>query len=260
MLFIIQKEVNEKGLFVETAIIEDLVKNSKFSKHWIITMKNSDFFDNGKLKNKNDFKKEIQNGIPFGTIEFTNNFLKIFHGIEKMNPIEIPKFLRTEEILKRKYNIVSYEDLPKTGRYFVKNVSSLKQGTFSGDIEEMHDCGYFEKDCMYQISEIVNIISEYRVYILNGKIYAIAYYDGNPCVFPDVKLIEKINLMYSILKEYPKSYTMDVMVTDNGTALTEIHTFFSCGIYQSVLGTDFLNGYSDALEYVKKYNNVVEKS
>ena len=55
---------------------------------------------------------------------FITFFIIIFYGIEKMNPIEIPKVLRTDEFLKRKYEICYGRNLPKKGRYFVKNVST----------------------------------------------------------------------------------------------------------------------------------------
>ena len=47
---------------------------------------------------------------------------------------------------------------------------------------------------------------------------------------------------------------MDVMVTDKGTCITEIHILLSCGIYQTVLGRNFLFGYDDAMKYLEKYN------
>lgn len=65
---------------------------------------------------------------------------------------------------------------------------------------------------LYQVSEVVDILSEYRVYIINGNIENIVHYNGDPTIFPDVKLIEEANLLYSKEKDYPKSYSMDVMV------------------------------------------------
>ena len=53
-------------------------------------------------------------------------------------------------------------------------------------------------------------------------------------------------------------FVMDIMVNNRGTSIIEIHPLFSCGIYQTILGSDFLRGYRDSLEYLKKYNTKLE--
>lgn len=217
--------------------------------------------DNGKLKNKNDFPKSYQDAIPLGTINFVTAFLNIFKNIEKMNPIEIPKCLRTNEFLKRKYSIQKGENLPQKGRYFIKNASNLKTFSYQGPLEYLP---YDEMSCIvpndfYQLSEIVNILSEYRVYIVDGEVYAISHYDGNPNIFPDVNLIKKANLIYSTQPDYPRSYTMDIMVNEKGTSILEIHPLFSCGLYTTLLSDNFLYGYKDSLDYITKYNTQIEE-
>ena len=74
--------------------------------------------------------ENIKDEIPVGSIPFVETWLKRVHGIERINPIEIPKFLRTKEFVKRDYQIVPYEDVPKTGKYFVKDVSVSKKFSF----------------------------------------------------------------------------------------------------------------------------------
>ena len=76
--------------------------------HTYKIIQNEDYFykdQNNKkvLKQKEDFPIEFKDAIPLGTIEFTENYFKIFYGIEKENPIEIPPILRTYEFLKQKY-------------------------------------------------------------------------------------------------------------------------------------------------------------
>ena len=258
----IKEDMREREMDVDYAIYKELLMHSH-QPH--IERSYKSLFNNGKLKTREDFPKDFYNVIPLGTIDFVTAILNIFYGIEKMNPIEIPMCLRNEHFLKRKYSIVYGKDLPKTGNYFVKNVSTLKTFSYSGRIDWI--CNEpdfltnkkpFEDDELYQVSELVPIQSEYRVYIIDGKIYAIAYYNGDACVFPDVQLIQQANLMYSMQKDYPKSYTMDIMINNRGTSIIEIHPLFSCGIYQTVLGADFLSGYRDSLEYLKKYNTKLE--
>lgn len=257
MFFIIQDPDDCASLTIDAYLIKDLIDSQKNSLNHYQIIKNEDMLKNGELRPITDFPKAYRTAIPFGTLEFTSNFLKIFKDIDTINPIEIPKCLRTHEFLKRKYEILQYSEIPKNGRYFVKNVSKLKDWTYCGEIAELHKNNKFDEASLYQISEIVEPIAEYRVYVIGGKIYAIAYYDGDPCVFPDTHIINKANLIYSMQKDYPRSYTMDVMVTEKGTCITEIHVLFSCGIYQTVLGTDFLYGYQDAMKYTEKFNTPI---
>lgn len=263
MLYLLQKQGDIKSMDVDYAILKELLDYSHYTYHEMIL---ADFFyENKQYKKKEDFPIEYENAIPLGTIDFVTAYLNIFKGISKMNPIEIPPCLRTDEFLKRKYAIMQGKDVPKTGYYFIKNVSTLKTFSFCGRIDSMSNEPDFltgkkpiKDDEIYQVSEVVPIQSEYRVYIIDGKVYAIAYYDGDPCVFPDAKLIHKANLIYSMQKDYPVSYTMDVMVNNRGTSIIEVHPLFSCGIYQTVLGTDFLSGYKDSMDYLVKHNTKIE--
>jgi hypothetical protein len=86
----------------------------------------------------------------------------------------------------------------------------------------------------------MDIHAEFRVYIIDGEIVSIENYNGDPLVFPDINLIKKANLIYSIQKDYPRSYSMDVMVTDRGTSIIEIHNFTSLGLYSTIWGTNLL--------------------
>lgn len=259
MFFILQAQNDEKAMSVDYAILKELLEYSHFQ---YTEMTLSDFYDGKNLKNKNDFPNDYRDAIPLGTINFVTAYLNIFKNISKMNPIEVPKCLRTEEFLKRKYSIVEGRNVPKSGTYFIKNVSTLKTFSYSGRIDAM--CNEadaltgkkpIEDDELYQVSSLLNIRSEYRIYFISGELYAIAYYDGDATIFPDVHLIQKANLIYSMQKDYPRSYTMDVAVGDNGTAILECHPLFSCGIYQTVLGTDFLYGYRDSMHYLEHYNS-----
>ena len=257
MFFIIQDPNDCASLTIDTYLIKDLVDSQKNSLNHYQIIKNEDMLKNRELRPMTDFPKAYRTAIPFGTLEFISNFFKIFKDVDTINPIEIPKCLRTQEFLKRKYEILQYSEIPKNGRYFVKNVSKFKDWTYCGEIAELHKNNKFNEASLYQISEIVEPIAEYRVYVISGKIYAIAYYDGDPCIFPDTHIINKVNLIYSMQKDYHRSYTMDVMVTEKGTCITEIHVLFSCGIYQTVLGTDFLYGYQDAMKYTEKFNTPI---
>lgn len=214
----------------------------------------------------NDLDKiQEKDYIPIGTIQFVEKYL----GIHE-TPIEIPKYLQTEEFLKREYKIVKGKDLPRVGRYFIKNASKLKDFSVNTDMqyflsEEMIDykpTSKFDNTLSikskdnFVVSEEVNILSEYRVYVFNNEIIAISHYNGNPLLFPDTKLLEKAVMLISYNEKYLKSYTIDVMITEKGTSLIEIHNFTSVGFYTTLFGTDLLYAYRDGIDYLRKDNSV----
>lgn len=198
--------------------------------------------------------------IPLGSIDFTNKVLQQKHGVKCMNPVEIPLCLRNPEFLGRNYKICRYDEIPRRGSRFIKDATQMKGLVYLGNVEKLNRHALIPEH-LYVVSEVVDILSEYRVYIVNGEIYAIEYYNGNAAVLPDAKKIQRMNLMYMMQPDYPLSYTMDVMVTEDGTFLTEVHpTLFSCGLYTTILSTDFLSGYADGLRYALNHNTPAQIS
>jgi hypothetical protein len=195
--------------------------------------------------------------IPLGSIDFTNVCLNTFYNIPKMHPIEIPPCLRTHEFLGRRYQVTSSHQIPASGLHFIKDASDMKRFSFCGDTKNIKPQDIDEHN-LYVISDMVDIISEYRVYFLHGKIYAIEYYNGEPTVFPDIQKIQKANAIYSMQRNYPSSYTMDWMITTNGTFLVEVHpTLFAVGLYTTLLSDNFLDGYRESLDYILRHNTPV---
>ena len=192
-----------------------------------------DLIELNDIDNLSDFESA---SIPIGTLQFVGKFLKKFYNIDNLNPIEVPECLRKEKYLKRRYKIIPKDKLPESGRYFIKYVSKLKEYTFIGDIKDLSDTPSkfhpYKKEGLYQISDIVNILSEYRVFVYQDEIQAIQYYDGNCLIFPDSKLINEMVNMYSLDKDRPRAYTMDIAVI-NGyeTCILELHPLVSVGTY-----------------------------
>lgn len=216
--------------------------------------------------NINDIKKENnpEKVIPIGSIEFVEKYLKINYNIEKINPIEIPECLRKFEFTKRNYSIINSNNIPKEGKYFLKNVSKLKDFSYSGDLKNF-DFSKINENDLYQISELIDIKEEYRIYVINGEIENICQYNGYPSILtnnkyiPDAALINKMNTIFSMQKDSPKSYTIDIITNDNGTALIEIHPFISVGLYSTLWGTNLLNAYIDGIDYVIKHNTKINQ-
>ena len=279
MYFLLEDNKNDKFNY-ELMLVEEKIRQNKYI-HDFEKIDISIFYEyeedsfgeiikTNKLKNANDFPEIYKKSIPIGSIDFVSTWLKVFYNIDKENPIEIPPILRTDEFLKRKYSIVTADKLPRTGRYFIKDVSKLKEFTYSGDLEYFLFDEMFEPakspydyslrinpDHLFQVSEIVNILSEYRVYIIGGKIENIANYNGDVTLFPDVELIKKANDLYSTQPDYPKSYSMDLMITPRGTAITEIHNYTSLGHYSTLFGDNLLYAYRDGIDYLLKHNTPI---
>lgn len=208
--------------------------------------------------------KSPKEAIPLGTIQFTEKYFSQIYNIKQMNPIEVPKCLRTDEFLQRKYKICKYLELPSSGDYFIKDVSCAKAFSYCGDISLIEkDNSPFHtnlpnKEHLFQISDIVNPVAEYRVYIYSGEVQAITEYAGDPFIFPDVKKINKMDAIYSLQPDYPGAYTMDIMILDTGeTCLCECHILFSCGLYNSVFTSRLLDGYAQAKRYILNHNTKI---
>ena len=213
---------------------------------------------------------ELGNGkIPVGTIEFVEEYLlkssgNKINGYEHENPIEIPKYLRTEEFLKRDYEIMRGDRIVLAGHKFIKNVSTLKQGAYMGEL------AYYEQSMgvkplsneLYQISSDFNPVAEYRVYVFNSEIESIAYYDGSYdgySLFPDIKLLNKAVNLIMLHEKWLKSYTIDVMINKRGeTAIVEIHNFASVGLYTTVFSSYLPYAYMDGINYLLNDNKQLE--
>lgn len=229
---------------IDNAVVLDILNKQSFHKYSLVNKDIREFPDNF---------KEV---VPIGNTKFVEAWLRQFYNVDKLNPIEIPKCLRVREYLKRDYTFCFYDELPKTGTYFVKDVSGYKNGSYDGVMENIKDYP-FDKSHIYQLSEHIKIYSEWRVYILQGEIDNIVNYDGRPYNFPDMNLINKANFIYSQEKDYPKSITMDVAITDRGTCILEVHPFVAIGLYSTLWGNNLLYAYKDGIEYFKKYNTEI---
>lgn len=206
------------------------------------------------LKNITDTHKFI----PIGNLQYVNEYLNLINKQTndnlKIPNIQIPKSLCNKFFLGRDYakiilenkNITScegtknYKKLPKNA--FIKE-NKIKGFTYLGSLDNIN-----LNDGNYILSDYINIIAEYRVFVYD-KIIGIQFYDGDCTVFP---CVDKINTMVSTLKlekEYNicdhKSYCLDVAVIEdnfkifNGkeyknsynTVIIEMSPFVSVGTY-----------------------------
>lgn len=232
----------KKDMELEYAIIKDLVSfNNSIS-----------YVDYRSMAE--DTRGLYKNHVPIGNLTFVQYFLREYYDIEHLYPLEVPDILRKDKYLKRKYQIMLGKDIPKIGRYFVKGVDTLKDFSYSGDIMDLKHHAVVDANTLYQVSDEVDIISEYRVYVFNRKIVDIAFYNGDVTVFPDINLIKEMVALVSMQEDLPISYSLDIMVTKLGTSIVEMHNFIAVGLYSTLWGSDLLFAYKDGIDYAKKHN------
>lgn len=158
----------------------------------------------------------IPDCIPIGDNAFVIKYLNDYYGLTP-KPKNIPI-----ELIDKKWtgrNVINGTEKDITGRMFVKSNDKIKSFT------EICDSA---PEGNYQISDIIDITSEWRSFVYNGKMVGLQHYSGEFDVFPDVN---KIRSMINNYKSQPISYTLDVAISNNDTVIIEVHDFFSCGLY-----------------------------
>lgn len=253
MFFLLQNDYKEYDMDKE------ILKNELIKQHYIHNFKEVSFGDY-----KDNLYTYEEESIPVGTLDFVNEWLNKRFNIKSMNPIEVPDILRSDKYLKRKYSIIKREDLPKSGYYFVKYVSKLKEFSFTGLIEtlsnEEEKGNSFLKEGLYQVSEVVDILSEYRVFVHQDEIVNIVWYDGKPTIQLDMSLLLEMVGKFSISKDRPLSYTIDIaVIKDRGTAVLEVHPWVSVGLYSYMFGSYLPYAYRDGLDYYKNVNKQISE-
>jgi len=116
-------------------------------------------------------------------------------------------------------NVINGTEKDINGKKFVKSNDTIKSFTELCDRAPVGN---------YQISDIIDIDSEWRTFVYDGKMVGLQNYSGRFDIFPDV---DKINTMIKTYTTQPIAYTLDVAISGGETAIIEVHDFFSCGLY-----------------------------
>ena len=153
-------------------------------------------------------------------------------GINYPPPLNIPEELR--EFTMRKYGVMTMGEFKKetTLPIFVKPHDRLKHfpaGVITKQSSRETFFNDIDNDFKVLVSEVLDIVSEYRGFVRRGKLVGLKHYIGDFDVFPDVS---KIYQAIDHYKSAPVGYTIDFGVTsDNETVLIECNDGFSIGSY-----------------------------
>lgn len=236
-IFLVQKEYINYKYNIEEEALYKLIKlyaPRNLDKYELIELKDlKDKLDYYKNKGIN-IKKYL---VPVGNIEFVSKTLKIMFNKEDISekPIEIPKELYG--YTGRFYNKLDGAMIKRnmdTSKYFIKDIDTIKNWNnllyLGSNVDR-----FIDDDTNYSVSSLIDIISEYRVFVLNDEVVGCENYLGDRLRFPDVKTILDMVRDYTKDESRPKAYTLDVaIIYENEKEMTvplEIHAFTSCGLY-----------------------------
>lgn len=117
-------------------------------------------------------------------------------------------------------------------RHFIKPLYGHKSFTGhvrTGAVADLMATSIYSNDMPILCSEVVNFISEYRGFVLNGKLIGLKNYCGDFRKMIDVSQVEAAIKDY---KDSPKAYSIDFGLTDDGrTLLVEVNDSFALGSY-----------------------------
>lgn len=181
--------------------------------------------------------EEAEYIVPVGNLNYVQKYLEtVFKSKEaKMVPIEIPEELyRFTHRFYVKLKGREAKDRYDLSKYFVKDIDKLKNWNnllYLGSDVSRH----IDDDTNYSLSEVVDIVSEYRVFVLLDKVIGCKHYLGDVLTFPDKEQILKMIEAYENNNDRPNAYTLDVGVIRKDdkyyTVPLEVHSFVSCGLY-----------------------------
>lgn len=205
-----------------------------------------------------DFNPTIEVGFKKGDVIFGS--IQLCEWGFGQSGISIPSYIGypTESLpfLGRKVDIMTYDEVMKLDPpFFVKPKNEVKR--FTGTVIDSdfwkHSILKPYKGCDMFVSEVVDILSEWRVFIHKNKVYGCQFYSGNP-----LQMLDEfpIGLLLNCLKDMPVSYTLDfgVIQTENGeeTVLIEINDMWGTGTY----GVDPFNY---VCAYVDRWNEIIDE-
>ena len=185
-----------------------------------------------------------ENYIPVGSVDFVSDYLKKYYpdAVEALRPLNVPEVLfpwagRMIANIETRGDMEPFRSCTDIYRKSNETIKAFWNGPVY-DVWKDYESKDFVHD---QVSEIIDLVSEWRVFVFHNEIQHIANYGGYPTWFPSVAHIEEMVARYAGAGA-PVAYTLDVGVKKDGqTVVVECHRFFSCGLY----------GFANLMKYPK---------
>ena len=169
--------------------------------------------------------------VPIGSVDFVETALRLLGG-SHISPLRLPDYV-PEKYLRRRLSIVSASSAVREiasqwgiSQVFLKSASRLKCD-FS-DVYSVTAPMPSTEDRLL-VSEVIEIRSESRAFVFNGRLVDLRFYAGDFWSLPDRESTREI--IEGIGRELT-AYTLDLALTEDGhTVVIEIHPFIACGLY-----------------------------
>lgn len=212
-------------------------------------------FDGNDLKNFSKTNPNLETDILIGSVEATVKFFETV-GIETPKYLGYPSSLN--DYYRRDIQKVKFGKVNKQFPYFIKPAEEVKK--FTGCLIEKSSTVDFlkkydnlsDEDQVY-VSDVVDIISEYRCFVHRGILKGIKHYSGDFKIFPNVKIISNMITDY---KEANIAYTLDVAILKNGeTILVEVNDMWAIGSY-GLDGKTYVSMVVDRFQEIKKLSRL----
>lgn len=198
----------------------------------MMTIKKHEGLDFSDIKNPDKY-------IPVGSVDFVSAYLNTFYPNAKkmLEPLNVPEVLfpfagrdimniRTNEDLKQLYK---FDDVFAKSMSVIKHPDNGWKYNPNNEMSNLLNLDNYDNCIGFQVSSYVEFLSEWRVFVFNGKILDCKNYLGDFFTYPNPNTI--INMVREY-KDAPVAYTLDVGVIPGGeTVVIECHRFFSCGLY-----------------------------
>lgn len=189
--------------------------------------------------------------VPIGSVEFVQYYME-------GNNYTLPKPRNVPDQLigyaGRKIINGTRKDVLHNLPCFIKSTTKIKS-EYNGAVEPGYNSLILPQDD-YQISELVNIDSEWRAFVFKNKLVGLQNYLGDFTLFPDVG---KINEMIQAYTKGPVAYTLDVYINADSTYVMEVHDFYSVGFYGfsdfRIIPAMFAHWYYQYVRGIKKKND-----
>ncbi len=147
---------------------------------------------------------------------------------EQSYPEELQAFLGRKLWKSTLFTITNH---PEQWHVFVKPVHDVKRfkGTVLDETKDLVRLGGLIDDIEVWCSEKVEFRSEWRAYVLEGKILGLYRYDGDWRLYPDPEVVAQAVEQY---RQAPRGYAIDFGITPEGkTLLVEVNDGFGLGNY-----------------------------
>lgn len=209
-------------------------------------------FDGEDINNLKKLNINPKEDICIGSVEACTEFFKLCN-VPIPEAISYPREL--ERYLRRNIITTTFGELGDKYPYFVKPAKDIK--LFTGDILSTNNekmilkhIGNCEDNTPVFKSDIIEFISEYRVFVSLGKVRGIKHYKGDFTKFIDPNVVKR---MVDAYKDCPSAYTLDVGLTVLGeTLLVEVNDMWAIGSYG-------LDGKTYALLCVRRMKEILNQ-